>query len=78
MDTHAAGRAIHALAALRDCNGNIAEAATKLDISQKRLVSALAEAGPAFYEQPNERTIIPSELGLRFASRVDMFPYVNW
>jgi DNA-binding transcriptional LysR family regulator len=78
MDTHIAGRAIHALAALRDCNGNIAEAAAKLGISQNRLVGALAEAGPAFYEQLNDRTIIPSELGLRFASRVDVFPYVNW
>jgi len=78
MDIHTTGRAIHALAALRDCNGNVAEAAVKLGISQEMLVSALTEVGPTFYEQPGDGKIIPSEVGLRFATRVDMFPYVNW
>jgi hypothetical protein len=78
MDTHTTGRAIHALAALRDCNGDVAAAATKLGTSQERLISALRAVGPTFYEQSGDGKILPSEVGLRFASRADMFPYVNW
>ena len=29
-------------------------------------------------DQPGDGRIIPSEVGLQFATRVDMFPYVNW
>jgi len=78
MDIHTTGRAIHALAALRDCNGNVAEAAAKLDITPKQLVGALAEVGPAFYEQRADGKMVPTQIGLRFATRVETFPYVNW
>jgi len=78
MDVHATGRVIHALAALRDCNGNVEEAAVKLGISEETLIRALAEVGSNFYDRLDDGRICPTPMGLRFAGRVGTFPRVNW
>jgi len=78
MNAQSAGRVIHALAALRDCDGNAANAASKLGISEETLIRALAEVGSNFYDQTGDGRIIPTHMGLRFAEAIDTFPYVNW
>ena len=78
MDVNATGRVIHALAALRDSDGNVQVAAVNLGISKETLLRALAEVGPKFYEELGDGRILPTPMGLRFADRVGTFPYVNW
>jgi hypothetical protein len=78
LDRQTGGRVIHALAALRDCCGDVAGAAAKLDISQEQLIAAIEEVGPNFYEMPGDGRVLPSRIGLRFADQVDVFPYVSW
>ena len=78
MDIQTTGQVIHALAALRDCNGNLAQAAARLGVSEDAIRRALAQAGPNFYTQSADGSIQPTEMGLRFADRVGTFPHVNW
>lgn len=78
MDKQTGAQVVHALAALRDCNGNVAEACAKLDISAEQLLRPLEEVGSNFYEMTGDGRIVPSIVGLRFASQIDIFPYANW
>jgi hypothetical protein len=78
MDIQTTRRVIHALAALRDHNGDVAGAAGKLGISEKVLIQAVASGGPNLFEQSGDGKIQPTHMGLRFAARVDDFPYANW
>lgn len=78
MDKQTCARVIHALAALRDCNGDVEKAAAKLGTSPEYMTGALAEAGPNFYVDPGDGRLIPSQMGLRFATQVHVFPHVSW
>jgi hypothetical protein len=78
LDVNATGRAIHALAALRDANGDIVSAAAKLGIAEAVLLQAVSEAGPKLFQQAADGSINPTQMGLRFAEQVHAFPYVNW
>ena len=78
MDVNSTGRIIHALAALRDSNGDIERAAAAKGISPETLLRALSEAGSNFYAQAGDGRILPTEMGLRFAGQEGAFPYVNW
>lgn len=78
MDIHSTGRAIHALAALRDSNGDVAKAAGRLGIRPDQVVEAVETGGSALYERLGDGRIMPTQMGLGFAERISTFPYVNW
>ena len=78
MDVHETGRAIHALAALRDSNGEVDRAAQVLGISPAKLVQAVEGGGAALYERLGDGRIMPTQMGLGFAERSSTFPHVSW
>ena len=78
QDINSTGRVIHALAALRDADGDVAKAAAAKGISPDALLKALAEGGANFYATSDDGRIRPTETGLRFANQVAAFPHVNW
>ncbi|MDQ3742091.1 MAG: hypothetical protein M3389_14215 [Actinomycetota bacterium] len=78
MDVNSTGRVIHALAALRDADGDVATAAASKGIPPEILIRALAEGGANFYEQTPDGRVRPTAMGLRFAEQEAAFPYVNW
>lgn len=78
MDINSTGRIVHALAALRDAEGDVQQAASRLGISEETLRRAIAEGGATFFEEGAAGTVKPTAMGSRFADRADTFPYVNW
>jgi len=63
MDVNATARAIHLLAALRDCEGSVGAAAAKLGISEEKLLSALHEVGSNFSERSSDGRVYPTPMG---------------
>ncbi len=78
MDINSTGRVIHALAALRDANGDIGAAASAKGISEEVLLRALSEGGSNFYEKTPDGRIVPTATGLGFADQIHAFPHVTW
>lgn len=78
VDVNSTGRTIHALAALRDSNGDVAKAARRLGVRADQVVGAVETGGGALYERLGDGRIMPTQMGRGFADRVSTFPHVSW